>query len=576
MLDRIARQILTDTLQHCADTGALALETLPDVTVERPKKVEHGDYATSVAMTLTKALRMNPRVIAQAIVDGIQDPDGLLESVDIAGPGFINLRFRRAVWYGHLAQVAEADADWGKTTAGEGHKVLVEYVSANPTGPLHVGHGRGAVVGDVLSRVLKAAGFDVAREYYINDVGRQIWHLGRSLYCRYRELLGIEEPFPEDGYKGDYVRDIAQDYLDEHGEADRDADYGDEETALRFQTYIKERILTLIKEDLEGFGIAFDRWYRESTLYAEDKVHALLDELEERGHVYTDEETGARKFRTSAFDEKEDDRVLIRDNGIPTYFASDVAYHHDKFNRGFRTLIDVMGADHHGYIARMRASMTSLGHDPDALEFLLVQFVRLVEGGEEKKMSTRAGVGVDLKEVREKVGRDAARFFFIMRKADAQLDFDLELAQKASMDNPVYYVQYGHARICSILRKAAEAGYSVPAYRPEMADALKLPEELEIARRVLDYPAMVESCALNRETHHIVFYLQDAIKTFHSYYTRHKRTAKIVSDNPLERDARLFLVDSLRIVLRNALDLLGVTAPERMYSPADEDEGEDD
>ena len=572
MLDRIARQILTDTLTACSESGLLPLEEIPEVTVERPKREEHGDFATNVCLSLARPLKRNPRVIAQTVVDNLVDPDGLLASSNVAGPGFINLRFRHEVWFARLAEVHAAGTDFGRSDVGAGRKVLVEFVSANPTGPLHVGHGRGAVVGDVLARLLSCAGFDVAREYYINDVGQQMWHLGNSLYHRYRELHGFDEPYPPKCYQGAYIKDIAKDFDAEVGDSLKDADYeNDEETAERFRAFIREQILDDIREDLGEFGITFDEWFRESSLYDNKKVYGLIDGLEKAGHIYTDEATGAKKFRTSGFGD-DDDRVVIRSDGRPTYFASDIAYHQDKFDRGFETLIDIWGADHHGYIPRMRAGLTGTGHDPDDLEVLLVQFVNLVRGGEAVAMSTRSGTFVDLRTVREEVGRDAARFFFVMRRADSQLDFDLDLAKKASLDNPVYYVQYGHARICSILRKADDEGYTVPGYSPELVAALRLPEELELTRRILAYPALIETCALHREPHHIVFYLQELIRTFHSYYTRYKHAEKIVSPDTAKRDARLFLVDCLRMVLKGALELLGVSAPERMHAPGGEDD----
>jgi len=567
MLDRLARKILEDTFAECRRTGALPLEGIPEFSLERPKRQEHGDFATNVCLSLARTLQRSPREIADVVVRSVVDPDGLLESAQVAGPGFVNLRFRRDVWFDALAPVPAADTAWGCTEAGGGRKVLLEFVSANPTGPLHVGHGRGAVVGDVLGRVMAMAGYDVTREYYINDVGKQMWHLGASLYHRYRALCGVEEPYPDTCYQGEYVWEFARQLQGEVGDSLRDADYaGDEATGERFRRYVSDRVLEDIRADLEAFNIRFDTWFAESALYAAGKVYGLLDELERRGHMYKDE-TGARKFRTTAFGD-DDDRVVIRENGVPTYFASDIAYHHDKFQRGFETLIDVWGADHHGYIPRMKASVAGMGHDPNALEIVLVQLVNLLKDGQPVKFSKRAGNIVDLRFLREEVGADASRFFFIMRRHDSQLDFDLGLAKSQSLDNPVYYVQYGHARIASILRKAAEAGHGVPAWRPEMASALRLPEELELARQVLAWPGLIEGCALNREPHHVVFYLQDVIKTFHGYYTRYKHTEKIVSDDPEKRDARLFLVNCLRIVLRNALGLLGVAAPDRMYPPA--------
>ncbi len=572
MLERIAASLLNDSLARAVGSGEIALSDHPEIVMERPKSEAHGDFATGICMTLARDARRPPRKLAELLIANIEDPEQILERAEVAGPGFINLTFRREAWFARLQEVRERGATFGQTNAGGNQRVLLEFVSANPTGPLHVGHGRGAVVGDVLGNVLAAAGFDVTREYYINDIGKQMRHLGASLYHRYRELLGIDEPYPPDCYQGDYILDIAKDFLARHGETLRDADYeGDEAAGKVFRDFIHRAIQDDIHDDLREFGIEFDNWFAESSLYDDELVYGLLDELERKGHIYTDEQTGARKFRTSGFGDDED-RVIIRDNGVPTYFASDVAYHANKFARGFDVLIDIWGADHHGYIPRMRAGLGALGHPQEAFEVLLIQFVNLVRDGVPVSMSTRKGTFVDLRKVREEVGKDAARLFFIMRRPDSQLDFDLELAKRASMDNPVYYVQYGHARICSILRKAEEAGYAVEDYHAEMCAALELPEELELTRKILAYPGLLESCALNREPHHIVFYLQDLVKTFHGYYTRHKHTAKIVSGDPSKRQARLLLVDCLRIVLRNALSLLGVSAPERMYLNEAEEE----
>lgn len=566
MLDRVAQKILEDTFDECRRSGALPLAETPEIAIERPKREEHGDFATNVCLSLARPLKRKPRDIADLVVQNVVDPDGLLEAIEVAGPGFINLRFRRDVWFSALAQVREADEAWGRSDAGRGRRVMIEFVSANPTGPLHVGHGRGAVVGDLLASVMSTAGFDVTREYYINDVGKQMWHLGASLYHRYRALCGVDEPYPDTCYQGEYVWDFARLLHAEVGASLKDADYaGDEAIGERFRRYVSDRVLDDIREDLAAFNIHFDNWFAESSLYADGKVYGLLDELERKGHMYTDE-TGARKFRTTAFGD-DDDRVVIRENGVPTYFASDIAYHNDKFERGFETLIDVWGADHHGYIPRMKASLAGMGHDPAALEVVLVQLVNLLRDGQPVKFSKRAGNIVDLRFLRDEVGPDAARFFFIMRRHDSQLEFDLDLAKSQSLDNPVYYVQYGHARIASIIRKAADAGHAVPGYRPEMVRALRLPEELALARQALAYPGIIEGCAIGREPHHVVFYLQDLIKTFHGYYTRYKHAEKIVSDDPEKRDARLFLVDCVRIVLRNALTLLGVSAPDRMYAP---------
>jgi len=431
----------------------------------------------------------------------------------------------------------------------------VEFVSANPTGPLHIGHARGAVVGDVIANILAASGYEVNREYYINDAGNQMFNLGRSVLSRYRELAGQTVAFPENGYQGDYIRDIAREIL--HRDGPVHLDRKEEEAIPLFTDYAAGTILEEIKEDLRDFGVVFDVYFSERELYRDNGVENLLVKLEEQGFIYREE--GTRWFRTTAFgDEK--DRVVVRQNGDPTYFAADIAYHRNKFDRGFHWVIDIWGADHHGYIPRMQAGIQALGLEKEALQVVLVQLVNLLRAGVPVAMSTRSGEFVTLKEVVDEVGRDAARYNFLMRRSDSHLDFDLEVAKKQSNENPVYYVQYAHARICSILRLAEERGYDRPSFGQIDGRLLALPEEMALVKTATHYPEVVEGAAKNLEPHRLTFYLNDLAALFHSYYNK----CKVVSDDDRLTAARLYLVLAVRQVLRNGLGLLGVSAPEKM------------
>jgi len=438
---------------------------------------------------------------------------------------------------------------------GKGQRVQVEFVSANPTGPLHIGHGRGAATGDAVARLLAAAGFDVQREYYINDAGNQVSTLGRSVLARMRELRGEAVAFPEDGYRGEYVRDIAGELLTQQGESL--LTMPDEEAAAACTAFGVEAMRARIEGDLAEFGVHFDNWYSEKSLYERGLVEKELGKLKELGLTY--EADGALWLRTTAYGDDKD-RVLIKANGDTTYFASDVAYHMEKFDRGFQRVIDVWGADHHGYVPRMKAMLAGLGHPPEDLEVLMIQMVNLLRGGQPVAMGKRSGEFVTLRDVLEEVGPDACRFFFLMRRSDSQLDFDLDLAKQQSSDNPVYYVQYAHARVCSLNRNAAENGVMVPAAGTADVAALGLEEELALARLLARYPETVEGAALHYEPHRLVFYLQELAAKFHSYYNR----TRVLDAPPTVAGARLYLANAVKLVLANALELLGVKAPERM------------
>ena len=561
---RRVEEIVRNTLNACVERGDLTVETLPDeVPVEKPKDPSHGDFATSICLRLAKPARRNPREIARAFLTHLADPDTILESAEMAGPGFINFRVRRDVWLEAFKDIARSGGDYGRSDVGKGRKVLVEFVSANPTGPLHVGHGRGAVIGDTVAALLDATGWDVDREYYVNDVGNQMNILGRSLFLRYQELCGREIEIPEDFYKGDYVGEIAAQFREEHGDAYVDHDYESEREP--FKGYIKDVVLGFISKDLERLGVRYDTWFSEQSLHDAGEIHAAINKLRMSGHVYNDED-GKTWFKTSEFFEDEDDRVVIRDTGVPTYFAADIAYHNNKFERGYDHCINVWGADHHGYIPRMKAVVQALGYEPDRLELLLYQFVSLVEDGQQVRMSTRGGTFETLGDLLEDVGEDVTRCNFVMRKSDSQFDFDLKLAKTQSLDNPVFSVQYGHARIARILGKALEeGGHTVPNVNDVDLAPLVLPEELDLIKRALDYPWTIRSAAEARAPHHIIFYLQELIGKFHSYYTQYAHTDKVISDDLAKTAARLFLCGSLRIVLANALHILGVSAPDRMY-----------
>jgi arginyl-tRNA synthetase len=553
------KQKLTGLLEKSIQAGIDA-RLLPPVApshieVELTKDPGHGDYASNIAMVLASQVKKNPREIAKILSEGIEDCEGLLEKVEIAGPGFLNFFIREGALTTLLDTVDRQGEHYGSSNVGQGRRVQVEFVSANPTGPLHIGHARGAVVGDVMANILAATGYQVFREYYINDSGNQMNNLGKSVLLRYRELLGETVEFPEGCYRGDYIRDLAAELVKRDG--DRHLHEKQDELIRPFTDYAAGSILKGIKEDLRLFGVVFDLYFSERELYRDDGVGKLLRTLQEKDFIYREGE--ALWFRTTAFgDEK--DRVVIRQNGEPTYFAADIAYHRNKFLRGFETVIDIWGADHHGYIPRMSAAVQALGYDQDALKVILIQLVNLLRDGKPAAMSTRSGEFVTLHEVVDEVGKDAARYNFLMRRSDSHLDFDLELAKRQSNENPVYYVQYAHARICSILRMAAERGVAVPEYGQVDAGLLKLPEEIDLIKTITRFPEVVEGAARTLEPHRLTFYLNDLAAIFHSYYNKNK----VLSDDGALSGARLFLVRSVLTVLKNALNMLGVSTPEKM------------
>jgi arginyl-tRNA synthetase len=526
-------------------------------SIEAPKRAEHGDLATNVAMVLPKEAGSTPRARAQALQERLLAvcADNLA-AVDVAGPGFLNLTLSPAFWQGTVVRVLQ-DAQFGASSLGQGKKAQVEYVSANPTGPLHIGHGRGAAVGDALARILRFAGYAVHTEYYLNDAGRQMRLLGLSVWVRYQQLCGRQIPFPEDGYQGDYIGDIAARIRQERGDA---LLTWSEEDAREFcyQEGMNE-ILAGIRQDLEVFRAEHQVWFSEKSLVDSGVVEATLADLQAKGLAY--EKDGALWFASSRFGDDKD-RVLRKSDGSLTYFASDIAYHAHKIGRGFDLMIDVWGADHHGYVPRMKAAVAALGRDPECLQVILVQLVNLLRDGQQIAMSTRAGTFETLADVCAEVGVDAARFLFLSRKSDAHLDFDLEVVKRQSMDNPVFYVQYAHARICSLQRKAREMGIALPEVAdPALLGLLATAEDMALLKTLDAFGDAVELSARTLSPHHISYYLMDLAGQLHRYYAEHP---VLSGEDAGLRNARLLLMEAVRRVLARGLDLLGVDAPLRM------------
>jgi len=582
------KQLISDALEQLKSQGELGPEVTGDIVIERTRDKSHGDFACNIAMRLAKTAKRKPRDLAELLANKI-GVSSIVEKIEIAGPGFINFTLADSAFQSLVKRVLDAGEKFGRSDIGVGKKVQVEFVSANPTGPLHVGHGRGAAYGAVVASLLKEVGFEVSKEYYVNDAGRQMDILATSVWLRYLEICGEKIIFPSNGYKGDYIIDIAQQVHETHAAefhrsfsdvvnnipADEGFDGGDKEAhidglinnakTLLGQAHYRSvfgvglnGILKDIREDLAEFGVNFDEWFSERSLMESNSIEKAMSKLKENNYVY--EQGGALWFRSTDFgDEK--DRVVVRDNGQTTYFASDIAYHLNKFDRGFDKCLDVWGADHHGYVPRVNASIKAMGENPDRLDVLLVQFAVLYSGGEKLQMSTRSGQFVTLRELREDVGNDAARYFYVMRKCEQHLDFDLDLAKSKSNENPVYYIQYAHARVCSVFRELNEKGFVFDeSIGLEFVALLDNSHEKTLLSTLARYPDVVEAAALNYEPHHLPYYLRELANDFHTYYNAHKF---IVEDESL-RNARMCLISATRQVIKNGLFIIGVSAPEAM------------
>lgn len=557
-IDEYLKQLIEETIEKELQETSSSLMEIPAIILTTPKNSKHGHLSTNIALQLSGILGKEPRQIAQHLAEKIaKNTEGVMNKIEVAGPGFINFYLKSDVLQEVLNEIMQKKEKYGCSDIGKGKKILVEFVSVNPTGPLHVGHGKCAAVGDSLANILKTAGYQVATEYYINDHGKQIDILGESVLARYRYLLGEPIEFPENGYQGNYIFLLAREMIEKYQEKFKGKN--DYNTIQLFKEYAYKRILKNIKDDLLSFGVEFDCWFSEQLLYLQNKVQPVIERLMKEGYVYR--QNGALWLKASKFgDEK--DRVIIRENGEPTYFASDIAYHDDKYGRGFNTLIDIWGADHHGYIKRMKAAMQALGYRSDSFQVLLVQFVTLLREGEIVGMSTRGGKFVTLKDLLKEVGRDVARYFFLMHSHDSHTEFDLDIAKSQSMENPVFYIQYAYARICSIIEKGKTKNIII---RDKMEEQINLKllnqkEELELIKQLANYRKVIERSAQYWKPYLVANYLHNLAADFHKYYTEHK----VIGEDKNLSEARLYLVYSVKIVLENALSLLGIQAPKKM------------
>lgn len=548
-------EILRRAIDRSIESGAFNTKAVPALVLEVPKDESKGDYASTISLSMAAHEKKSPRLIAETIVGFIDDREGIIERVEIAGPGYINFFLKTGTWLEVLKNILVKGDAYGHVNAGNGKTVQVEFVSANPTGPLHIGHGRGAAFGDSLANLLKCAGYNVKKEYYINDVGNQMETLGRSAWIRYKQVFDPSVPFIEDGYKGDYIKDIAKCIIGV--EKDKYLKIPENEAVRFFVKYAKDNILEGIRKDLGDFGVFFDEWFSEKRLYDSGEVENILGQLEDKGFIF--EQEGALWLNTTQFGDDKD-RVVVRANGQKTYFASDIAYHQNKLQRGFDFIVDIWGADHHGYEPRMKAGVQCLGNPAERLRILLVQFVTLLREGKPVSMSTRSGEFVTLREVIDEVGKDAARFMFLTRRSDSHLDFDLELVKKESSENPVYYVQYAHARIVNIFRQAEEKGMKDPLPDSTDLSLLALPEEIRMIRIIASYPELIETSAQALEPHRITFYLQELATVLHNYYFHHR----VITDDRRLTEARFMLLQGVKQVLKSGLAIIGVSAPERM------------
>ena len=551
IIDQV-KQTLIEEIEASIKKAGLA-EDIPEIKIEIPKDTKNGDYSSNIAMVLTKIAKRNPREIAQAIVDNLDTSKAHVKEIDIAGPGFINFYLDNQYLTQIIPEAINKGGQFGYADQPKNTNILLEYVSANPTGDLHIGHARNAAVGDSLANILIAAGYNVTREYYINDAGNQITNLARSIETRYFEALGdTSHEMPEDGYNGKDIIEIGKDLANKHPEI---KDYSDEERLKTFRQLGVDYEMDKLKRDLADFNVHFDNWFSETSLYENGAIDNTLAKMKELGYTY--EADGATWLRTSDFKDDKD-RVLIKKDGNYTYFTPDTAYHYNKINRGNDILIDLMGADHHGYINRLKASLETFGVDSDRLEIQIMQMVRLMQNGEEVKMSKRTGNAITLREIMDEVGIDAARYFLTMRSPDSHFDFDLELAKEQSQDNPIYYAQYAHARICSILRQAKEQGVDITTNAN--FDTITNEKAIDLLKKVAEFETTIESAAEHRAPHRLTNYIQDLAAAFHKFYN----AEKVLTDDIEKTKALVAMIEVVRITLHNALTLVGVTAPESM------------
>jgi len=552
MIRSALKEIIDTCFQQGVSEGAWSERGRGKYTVEVPKHQNQGDFSTNIALVVAGIENCKPREIASQIVSRLKAENNLIAHLDIAGPGFVNITIQKSRWQ-NLLEVIEQSADqFGRSQYGRGRKVMVEFVSANPTGPLSVGHGRQAILGDSISRLLEATGHTVYREYYYNNAGRQMRVLGESVRARYLEIYGERSIFPEDGYQGDYIVDIARSLADDVGDT-----LIDSSDLVPFTAKAEEEIFKNISSTLRRMGIVFDNYYNERSLYDDGHIDSVVRELTDKGFVY--QKDGASWFKTTAFGQ-EKDRVIIKSTGEPTYRLPDIAYHREKFRRNFDWLIDIFGSDHIATVPDVMAGVTALGYDPAQVTVVLHQFVTLMRDGKQVKMSTRKATFVTVDELLDEVGTDVARFFFMMRKPDSQLEFDLDLATKESQENPVYYVQYGHARLCSILRQASEKSINLLKFAQINSELLAEDEEIALLKLMATFPSVIENAARELAPHRLIFYLMELAGHFHSYYNKHK----VITENGELSRARLCLVESLRIVFSNGLKIVGLSAPEKM------------
>lgn len=549
------KQLLKEELKTAiVESGLCEAQDVPDILLETPKEKSHGDYATNIAMQLARVAKKAPKQIAEQITERLNKEKASVSEINIAGPGFINFYMDNSFLRDVIKDVLSKPDTYGESDAGKGEKILVEYVSANPTGTLHLGHARGAAVGDAMCKIMEKAGYQMGREYYINDAGNQINNLAYSVEARYKQALGMDAEMPEDGYHGKDIIEMGQELATAEGDAY--LKLADEERLKAFRTYGLNKALEKIKVDLADYRVEFDTWFSEMSLYESGVIDRTLDVLRKQDEIY--EEDGATWLRTTKYGDDKD-RVLIKKDGSYTYLLPDIAYHEDKFNRGYDRLIDMMGADHHGYIARMKAAVEALGYNREKLDIQITQMVSLVQGGEKVKMSKRTGKAVTLRELMEEVGLDATRYFFAMRSLDTQLEFDMDLAVSKSNENPVFYAQYAHARVCSMLRQGEELGLS---YNLDTdLSPIDSEKEYELLKAIGDFPAVVADAAAKRTPHKVANYVHDLASALHSFYNAER---VLDADAPEKSKARLALMKTTQITLQSALALLGVSAPEKM------------